>query len=465
MLISFFFSFAFHFSSFHSYLFSCDYLLNLVTKQQHCCLELSLSYIIIYMYIYIYTYMTYLFLNTPYKLGTIIIPVSRWRNGGPERLSDLNNLPKVTQLEEGRAGVKPEKFGPWVCALNHHIISTLSPGCQFLYLCCWCNNKGTCGDVVKIWGNVHPGPCRVPGTPEWLGKWRLWWSPSLSLQPIPECPGPSYVHTDKSERKQSPRRKQGWGRALEASGTARCKFKPPCLLIGSPWANHLTLVKFPKGSNGRNNIYILGLLRRLNVEMYLALCQAQQKLGEAGLLMLLSFPGRWCLALQGKEVSLTPGDYWDSAVTWGWPPEELRPWNPHSPPSPNHFLHPLSKFAPSHSIPLMLSGVSCSSHQWFIFVCRTLRSWGGMVIPRGAVYIICLWAWWHLSCTVYNLCIHTWQSWWDGGLPWSAFSCGFHSAGSGIKRSQEWQENVHQEACIPGHSGSCREVQYQSSIS
>ena len=49
--------------------------------------------------------------------------------------------------------------------------------------------------------------------------------------------------------------------------------------------------------------------------MYLALCQAQQKLREAGLLMLLSFPGRRCLALHGKEVSLTPGDYWDSAVT------------------------------------------------------------------------------------------------------------------------------------------------------
>ena len=300
--------------------------------------------------------MTYLFLNTSYKVGSIIIPVCRWGNEGPERLSDLSNLPKVTQLEEGRAGVKPGKFGPWVCALNHHIISTVSPGCQFLYLCCWCNNKGTCGDMVRIWGNVHPGPCRVPGTPEWLGKWRLWSSPSLSLQPIPECPGPSYVHTDKSERKQSPRRKQGWGRALEASRTARCKFTPPCLLIGSPWANHLTSVKFPKGSNGRNNIYILGLLRRLNVEMYLALCQAQQKLREAGLLMLLSFPGRRCLALHGKEVSLTPGDYWDSAVTWGWPPEEIRPWNPHSPPSPNHFLHPLSKFPPPHSIPLMLSG-------------------------------------------------------------------------------------------------------------
>lgn len=89
--------------------------------------------------------------------------------------------------------------------------------------------------------------------------------------------------------------------------------------------------------------------------MYLALCQTQQKLREAGLLMLISFPGRWCLALQGK-VSLTPGDYWDSAVTWGWPPEELRPCNPHFPPSLNHFLHPLSKFLPSHSLPLMLSG-------------------------------------------------------------------------------------------------------------
>ena len=129
-----------------------------------------------------------------------------------------------------------------MCALNHHIISTLSPGCQFLYLCCWCNNKRTCGDMERIWGNVHSGPCRVPGTPECFGKWKLWSSPSLSLQPIHECPGQSYVHTDKSERKQSPRRKQDWGRALAASGTARCKFKPPCLLIGSPWPNHLTLV-------------------------------------------------------------------------------------------------------------------------------------------------------------------------------------------------------------------------------
>lgn len=200
--------------------------------------------------------------------------------------------------------------------------------------------------------------------------------------------------------------------------------------------------------------------------MYLALCQAQQKLREAGLLILLSFRGRWCLALQGKEVSLTPRDYWDSAVTMrmtSWGIKALQPplstvTRPLPPPPLQVSTLPLH---PTHAF----RRVSCSSHQWFIFVRATLRTQGGMVIPRGAIYIICLWAWWRLSCTVYNLCIHTWRSWWDGGLLWSAFSCGFHSAGVGVKRSQVSWENVHQEACIPGHSGSCREVWYQSSIS
>ena len=47
------------------------------------------------------------------------------------------------------------------------------------------------------------------------------------------------------------------------------------------------------------------------------------------------------------------------------------------------------------------------------------------------------------SCAVHNPCSHTWQPWWDGGLPLSASSCGFHSEGAGVKRSQEWWEKVH----------------------